>query len=148
MVAKFVHGALYSFPFLRKERQTRLGKKGNGWPLPTLCLLLLSVPSNRKTDRARREWDGWPAPTVCILLLSIPSTRKTNRDGREGNGWPLSTLCPLLFSTPSDRKTDRARFERGWWPTPTWAFYRQTDLGLRGMGGQLLHGPSTPVYPF
>ena len=42
---QLLHGAIYSFLLLLKERQTGLGLRGMGGPTPTLSHLLLSIPS-------------------------------------------------------------------------------------------------------
>ena len=133
-------------------------------PLP------LSIPSKRKTGRARREWDGLPTHTWALysFLFLLKGLRgmggqllhgafwsflpflKIKRQGYERVGWVANSYVGpyTSFSTPSQK------FERDGWPTPTCGLLllsnpsktKQTGLGEGGGGGggggggHFLHG--------
>ena len=134
-------------------------------PLP------LSIPSKRKTGRARREWDGLPTHTWALysFLFLLKGLRgmggqllhgafwsflpflKIKRQGYERVGWVANSYVGpyTSFSTPSQK------FERDGWPTPTCGLLllsnpsktKQTGLG-EGGGGISYMVPSLPLCPF
>ena len=72
-----------------------------GWVVGHLVLVVLSsfTFSLQVTDRAGEEMDGVPTHTCGPLLLSGPSERKTNRARRE-KGWVAnSNMGPFPFQS-------------------------------------------------
>ena len=89
-MCQLLHGVPPSFLLLLKERQTGLGER-QGWMAKSyigvlysfLPLLKESDPSERNTNRDRRDIWGATNSDMGPLLLYVPSARKTDRLGEK-----------------------------------------------------------------
>lgn len=100
MGCHFLHGALYFFLFLLKERQTGLVERGMGGQLLNGALYSFLLLLKRKTYRARRERDGLVAKSYMWRSTPFYSFQIETQTGLGETDLGCMANSCMLPSTP------------------------------------------------